>query len=57
MIKIDIEGHSKEVIQGAQNIIKKFKPIIIYEEDDSDKMVILDYNDKVQLEKFGLNHL
>jgi FkbM family methyltransferase len=55
LIKIDVEGHSKEVIQGAKNIIKKFKPIIIYEEDYSDKMVVLDYNDKAQLEKLGLN--
>ena len=55
LIKIDVEGRSKEVIQGAKNIIKKFKPIIIYEEDDSDKMVVLDYNDKAQLGKLGLN--
>lgn len=40
-IKIDVEGHSKQVISGAKEIIKKFNPFIIYEEDNSDKMVIM----------------
>ena len=39
-IKIDVEGHSKEVIFGAKEIIKKFKPLVIYEDDNSDEMKI-----------------
>ena len=55
LIKIDVEGYSKEVIQGAKEIIKKFKPVIIYEENNSDKMVVLDYNNKKQIEELGLS--
>jgi len=41
LIKIDVEGYSKEVIQGASTIIKKFKPLVICEDDNSDKMKII----------------
>ena len=30
-IKIDVEGHEKEVIEGAKNIILKYKPILLIE--------------------------
>ena len=30
-IKIDVEGHEKEVIEGAKNLIKTFKPILLVE--------------------------
>jgi len=30
-IKIDVEGHETEVIQGSENTIKKFKPILLVE--------------------------
>jgi len=30
-IKIDVEGHEKEVIEGSKNLIKKFKPILLVE--------------------------
>jgi FkbM family methyltransferase len=39
-IKIDVEEHNKEVIFGAKEIIKKFDPIVLYEDDKSDKMKI-----------------
>lgn len=40
-IKIDVEGHSKEVVFGAKNIIKKFNPLVLYEKDNSDIMQFL----------------
>jgi FkbM family methyltransferase len=30
-IKIDVEGHEKEVIEGARNLINTFKPILLIE--------------------------
>ena len=30
-IKIDVEGHEKEVIEGATNLINKFKPVLLVE--------------------------
>ena len=30
-IKIDVEGHEKEVIEGSVNLINKFKPILLVE--------------------------
>jgi FkbM family methyltransferase len=35
-IKIDVEGHNREVILGAKNIIKKHNPKILYEVDGTD---------------------
>ncbi len=54
-IKIDVEGHEKEVIYGAINTIKNFRPIILVEicknpkinfnpEDLIKKIAELDYN-------------
>ncbi|MCX7697935.1 MAG: FkbM family methyltransferase [Candidatus Goldbacteria bacterium] len=37
-IKIDAEGHSKEVIFGTKNIIKKFNSMVLYERDGTDIM-------------------
>ena len=31
LIKIDVEGHEEYVITGAINLLKKYKPIVIYE--------------------------
>ena len=30
-MKIDVEGHEKNVIEGSLNLIKKFAPLIIIE--------------------------
>lgn len=41
-IKIDAEGLSQKVLLGAKEIIKKYRPIILYEKDNSDEMVLVD---------------
>ena len=33
VLKIDVEGHEVEVLRGAENTIKKHKPVIFVEED------------------------
>ena len=35
LIKIDIEGHEIEALKGAEKIIKKNKPIIIFEQQEN----------------------
>jgi hypothetical protein len=52
LIKIDVEGFEVEVILGAHETIRKYKPVIIMEcLDDSDLAQI-----KVKLLKLGYNH-
>ncbi len=36
LIKIDVEGHETEVLVGAENTIRKWQPIIIFEQHASD---------------------
>ena len=36
LLKIDVEGHEFEVIQGSKDTIKKFRPIIIFEQQLND---------------------
>lgn len=36
LIKIDTEGHEYEVLKGAERIIKKHKPLIIFEHQIND---------------------
>jgi len=40
MIKIDVQGHEKQVIQGLLKTIKKYKPIILLEFNNSHKEII-----------------
>ena len=32
LIKIDVEGHEREVLSGSRNLIKHRKPVIVYED-------------------------
>ena len=42
-IKIDVEGHEKEVIEGARNLITKYKPILLVEiEEKHNKKPVLE---------------
>ena len=42
-IKIDVEGHEKEVIEGARNLIIKYKPILLVEiEEKHNKKPVLE---------------
>tara|TARA_B100000780_G_C21004435_1_gene401998 strand:+ start:113 stop:856 length:744 start_codon:yes stop_codon:yes gene_type:complete len=42
-IKIDVEGHEREVIEGAKNIIIKYKPILLVEiEERHNKKPVLE---------------
>lgn len=58
LIKIDVEGHEFEVIQGSKKTIMKYKPIIIFEQQLDDfpenfmkiKKLLLDLN----YSKFGI---
>jgi FkbM family methyltransferase len=42
LIKIDAEGHEVSILEGAKEIIKKFKPMILTEFDYSNKQEIID---------------
>ena len=42
-IKIDTEGHEYEVLQGSEDIIKKFRPNIIFEINNNSAQNCLDY--------------
>ena len=37
-IKIDVEGHEKEVIEGSKKLIKKYKPILLVEIEERHNM-------------------
>jgi FkbM family methyltransferase len=58
-IKIDVEGHEKEVINGSKNIIKKYKPnlLVEIEERHNKKKVIdtIDYINKLGYMSFFLH--
>jgi len=42
-IKIDVEGHEKEVVEGAKNLIKKYKPVLLIEiEEKHNKKPVLE---------------
>lgn len=34
LIKIDVQGFEMEVLEGAQHTIKRFKPVILFEQED-----------------------
>ena len=51
-IKIDVEGHEHEVIEGAQETIKKFKPTMVIEMEEKHNQIPIE--DQISsLEKLG----
>ena len=58
-IKIDVEGHEKEVINGSKNIIKKYKPNLLVEiEERHNKNKVVDtinYINKLGYDSFFLH--
>ena len=58
-IKIDVEGHEKEVINGSKNIIKKYKPNLLVEiEERHNKTKVVDtinYINKLGYDSFFLH--
>jgi len=42
-VKIDVEGHELEVLQGAKETLTKFKPIIFIETFDDKKVKVDEY--------------
>lgn len=42
-LKIDTEGHEYEVLQGSKNIIKKFRPKVIFEINEESAQSCLDF--------------
>jgi FkbM family methyltransferase len=55
LIKIDVEGHEYEVLVGAEKIIKKNNPIILFEQHKSD---FIDGKSRVinLIKSFGYSH-
>ncbi len=43
LIKIDVEGHEQVILNGAKNILQKFKPAIIIEIEERHKPNSIDY--------------
>jgi FkbM family methyltransferase len=41
LMKIDVEGMEPQVLEGASNVIQKFRPILIVENDDIEKSPML----------------
>lgn len=41
LIKIDVEGMEKEVLEGAKNTIARFRPVLYVENDKKDKQIEL----------------
>ena len=39
MIKIDVDGIEFDILNGAKEIIKKFKPILIVETNDESRII------------------
>lgn len=59
LIKIDVEGHEFEVLEGSKNTINKYKPIIYIEvwdkKGDHDKLISWCFNNNYNIEKISPN--
>ena len=47
MVKIDINGHEYQVIEGARNMLKNYKPIILMEETLENKQKVFNFLQKL----------
>ena len=58
LLKVDAEGHELEVLEGAVDIIKKNKPILIFEQQKSDfkggSSNVIDFLKNVNYNSFGI---
>lgn len=52
-IKIDVEGMDLDVLQGATNIIKKYKPIIFIEHSDNRKSIMQEIIDYLGIDNYN----
>lgn len=53
VIKLDVEGMEQKVLEGAQNTIKKFRPLIYTENDRQDKSAdLISYLDNLGYEMY-----
>jgi len=56
LIKIDAEGHEVPILKGADQLIKKFKPMILTEFDVNNKQEIIDLLLEYNLEDISYNY-
>ena len=56
LIKIDAEGHEVQILKGAKELIKKFKPLILTEFDVNNKQEIIDLLPEYKFEDISYNY-
>jgi hypothetical protein len=56
LIKIDAEGHEVPILKGADQLIKKFKPMILTEFDVNNKQQIIDLLPDYKFEDISYNY-
>ena len=56
LIKIDAEGHEVSILKGADQLIKKFKPMILTEFDVNNKQQIIDLLPEYKFEDISYNY-
>ena len=56
LIKIDAEGHEVNVLKGAKELIKKFKPLILTEFDVNNKQEIIDLLPEYEFKDISYNY-
>jgi len=56
LIKIDAEGHEVQILKGAKELIKKFKPLILTEFDVNNKQEIVDLLPEYKFEDISYNY-
>ena len=55
-VKIDAEGHEVNVLKGAKELIKKFKPLILTEFDVNNKQELIDLLPEYKFEDISYNY-